>query len=128
MNRVEDVFDCIEDEAYAHIIWGDSPAEVSRWLVVEKGLTEAQAKVLVGRFLSERRAEVRRSGVRLIGTSIGIIALCGVLFAINSSSSVHFYKVLAFLVAGLLYGIYRLLVGIGRVVSGRAQGAVSDLE
>ena len=128
MTQVEGIFKNLEDEAYARIIWGDSPKDVCDWLVTGKGLSSGQAETLVAKFLSDRRAEIRRSGIRVIWVSLGFIAVCALFLVLTSASRVYYYKISMLFLTGLVFGIYRLFVGFWRLVSGNAAGAISDLE
>ena len=116
------------DEARARIIWGESPAEVQHWLVTEEGLTEEQAEVIIADIRRERAAEVRRSGLRSARTGAGLLLGGIVGWAVIGLLP----RIPAILLGGAIcltvYGLYKIVSGLLRALSGQAQGSLTEMD
>ena len=123
----DSIFKNPHDEARAQIIWGESPAEVTDWLVRE-GLTEDQAEVLIKEIEKERALEIRRSGLRSIKTGV-LIFFGGTLLLIITSIARHSVMTIDMIFVGLtLFGLYKIVTGILRFLSGRASGSLTEMD
>lgn len=116
------------DEARARIIWGESPAEVQHWLVTEEGLTEQQAKVIIDDIRRQRATEVRRSGLRSARAGAGLF-----LGGLGSWAAIGFLPwIPAILLVGslclMVYGLYKIVSGLLRTLSGQARGSLTEME
>lgn len=122
------------DEARARIIWGESPAEVQHWLVMDCGLTEEQAEVVIAEIRKERAFEVRRSGLRLLQTGLGILIVSGAVVSffwhlIKSPPADRFeYTMFALGVVGILWGVHRCGKGFSHLLTGQARGSLTEMD
>ncbi len=125
------------DEARARIIWGESSADVQHWLVVDCGLTEEQAEVIIGEIRKERALEIRHSGMRSLRTGIGFLLIGGgVALYIGSQilspspgplERIEF-ELLAVGVLGFLWGLRLCLKGMSNVLTGQARGSLTEMD
>ncbi len=126
--------DQIDDEVYAKVMWGDAPQDIVNWLVREKRLTSAQAKVLVEDSVKERRAEIRELGIKNLLLGICCLIVAGILgFLVFASYDEPRNPArregteIGFVLLILGFGIHKTVVGLIRLLSGRSDGSVSDM-
>ena len=125
------------DEARARIIWGELPAEVALWLVMECGLTEGQAAALVRVIRKERAAEIRRSRLRTLGTGLSFLLLATISALTygwdwkNGSGplfhSRHEMRPVVAIFFGA-WGFHKTVQGIAHLLSGRAEGSLTEMD
>jgi hypothetical protein len=63
-------------QAAAKISWGDPPAEVVNYLMLQ-GFNAAEARAIVNELFAERMVTVRKNGIRKIIVGSGLICVCG---------------------------------------------------
>ena len=120
-------------QARARITWGESQASVRDWLINE-GITQPWTDKILNLAMAERSRSMRRKGVwdLLIGMTaiilgIGLVYGLVVLFGAASLSRVFVVVFVAGFFAAL-YGLYRILGGIARLIlGGHFSGHDSDV-
>lgn len=115
------------DEARARIIWGESWVDVHHWLIMEGGITEEEADEVIKKVRSERAFEIRRSGLRSMRTG-GLMLLGSIILLSAMSVSRVWGKAAPIAVGLLLFGTYKLLRGGIRLLSGRAEGSLTEMD
>ncbi len=125
------------DEARARILWGESWVEVHHWLIVEGGLTEEQAEVIIEDIRKERMTEVRRSGLRSLRSGLAFLLVGGAaaswswqqLQAPTSGPVDRFeYWMFALGVVATLWGLHLCLKGLSHLFTGRAEGSLTEMD
>lgn len=98
-------------EARARIIWGEEVSSVRSFLT-SKGMSTAQADVMLKEFYAERNAEIRRRGLRNILVGVALIAAAGVLLSLVLAGIDLPVEGYGILVLAALYGSWKLVSGI----------------
>jgi hypothetical protein len=115
-----------ESEARAKIFWGDSPDEVTKFLM-RNNFSAQEASETVRGFFAERAATVRKNGFRYIITGSGMVAVPIVGWIGFASVGYIPLKLFAVMVMVGLYGGWRLLRGIMMMASPKTEsGDVAD--
>jgi hypothetical protein len=115
-----------EHEAKAKILWGDSPEDVGRFLIMQ-GFTQQEASELAGKLFAERAATIRANGVRKIITGFGLICVPVVALIIFLSMKVIPTQLLGLTVMVGLWGAWMVLKGTIMMVSPKSEpGDVSE--
>jgi hypothetical protein len=120
-------------EARAKITWGDEPKSV-RYFLTSNGMSAAEADASIKALMRERIAEVKKLGLRDVLIGVTLIGVAGVFFYCSFTSS-HVTGVTAngakgygVLAVAALYGLWRLVNGIIRLVRPKAEhGSIPDL-
>jgi hypothetical protein len=108
-------------EAKARIIWGDEPESVRSYLI-SNGMSDAEANVKIRELTMERNAEIRKVGLRDVLVGMVLIGAAGAFFySILASSHLPSVsgtrgKAYGILVIAAVYGLWRLMNGIVRLV------------
>ena len=97
-----------EVEARAKISWGDSPEEVTKYLMLQ-GFSAVEARDLVQVMFKERLAAVRMNGIRKIMIGAGLICVSVIGFFVLGRVSI---KLMAIAIFGGLYGAWLGINGI----------------
>jgi hypothetical protein len=120
-------------EARARIIWGDEPASV-RCFLTSNGMATAEADAKIKELTLERNAEIRKLGIRdvLIGVVVMAAAIIFfyMLFARSNipSQTVRSGKGYGVLALAALYGLWRLVNGVIRLVRPKSEhGSIPDI-
>ena len=122
------------EEARARIIWGESWVEVHHWLIVEGGLTEEQAEVIIENIRNERAAEVRWSGLRSLRTGLGFLLVGGIAAAWCwwAWKDRRFSRMDGLPIASAIFftgwGFHKTVTGIARFLNGRAEGSLTEMD
>ena len=132
--------DELETEAFARITWGDSPAEVRRWLR-SSALEDFYVDAVMRDCLQRRAADMRQLGVRNLVRGAGALSVAviagssGWLLSDWLASGGVRISALLYVVTfspGALvfgYGVWQAWLAFDRLVFGaRADGAVRDVE
>jgi hypothetical protein len=115
-----------EHEAKAKILWGDSPEDVGRFLIMQ-GFTQQEASELAGKLFAERAATIRANGVRKVIAGFGLICVPVVALIIFLSMKVIPTQLLGLTVMVGLWGAWMVLKGTIMMVSPKSEpGDVSE--
>jgi hypothetical protein len=111
------------------IMWGDSKDDVLAWLG-DRGIPYVQAISPIKTYLLERSLEVRLRGVKACKQGICYIMLfSGIIFAILYVEVTMNTRIVALLCVPIIYGGYRLSVGMAWLISGaRMHGSLTDMD
>jgi hypothetical protein len=108
--------DSVIVEARARITWGEEPASVHAFLIVN-GMSTADAERTLQELITERNKEIRKIGFR--GTCIGAAIICAVgiyiWYNLNHPSKLfpsRQGKAMYYIYFVGLYGIWRLIGGL----------------
>ncbi len=115
-----------EIEAKAKISWGDSPEDVTKFLMLH-GFTVEDARALVNEMFEERAKHIRKNGITkiIVGTCMAFVPL--VAWIIFLSMGFIPMKLFGLTIIIGLWGLGKVLKGIFMVVSPRTEsGDVSD--
>lgn len=116
----------VETEARAKIMWGDTPEDVTKFLMM-KGVPVHEAKALTETFFKDRAAATRGNGIRKIITGFGMMCVPVIAFVIMKAIGIIFIKLLGIAGAVGLYGAWQFLDGIIKVVAPKMEhGDVAD--
>lgn len=120
--------DKLLNEARARIMWGESRDEVREWLS-EQGSDTMGADEILRSCIRERGALVRKRAIIEIIAGLGLIAVpVSILLVLWFVIGIMINVVFAVCIAVALYGLFRLLRGIGWMSSGaNYHGSVADL-
>ena len=120
-------------EARARITWGDEPNSV-RFFLTSNGMSAAEADVKIRELTLERNADIRKLGIRDVLIGAVLIGAAGAFFfSLFASShipsvSVRSAKGYGVLVIAALYGLWRLVNGIVRLVRPKSEhGSMPDI-
>jgi hypothetical protein len=110
-----------EHEARARISWGDSPKDVTVYLMTQ-GFSREEASDFVEELFQERAATVRGNGIKkIIG---GVLLIClpiGTFVAFLISGTIYPY-ILAGTIIGGFYGVWIIFKGISMVTNPKSEG------
>jgi hypothetical protein len=114
-------------EARAKIMWGDDPADVTKFLLTQ-GYSSDEAKAAIAPLLEDRARTVRKEGVHKIFTGLGMMSVPVIAFIIFQSIGVLPLKLFgATLVVGV-WGAWRVLSGIIMFMSPKSEkGDVANM-
>ncbi len=109
-----------EHEARAKVLWGDSPEDVVKFLMIQ-GLGYEEASALVQPMFHERAKTIRTNGIRkiVIGSLMACVPI--VAFFIFNSIGVIPLKIFAVTVMVGLWGAYMVLKGIIMMVAPKSE-------
>ena len=109
-----------EHEARAKISWGDSPKDVTVYLLMQ-GFSRDEASDLVNELFQERAAAVRANGIKKIIVGAALVCLPIVTFvAILISGTIYPYVVAGAIMAGF-YGVWLIIKGISMVLAPKSE-------
>lgn len=123
----------LEEQAYAQIIWGDSKTDVIQFLL-GKGVRREDAERIVKESLKDRAAEIRKEGVRNIwwGSLMLAGSLAGAFIYYANAPQVfsnrRSAKLMVLILLPGVYGTFKLLKGIPRVILGMESGSISSMD
>jgi len=103
-------------QARAKISWGDSPEEVTRYLMLQ-GYSVPEAQELVAELFQERLVDLRKKGVRKIIVGSGMMCVPVIEYLAFVSIGIIFLKAMALGVMVGLWGAWQLLNGILLIVA-----------
>ena len=114
-------------EARARVMWGTPPDEIREWLR-SQGLGPAEVDAVVSQCLRERAAEVRKAGLRdlVVGSGLFLAGAAGIaiIFALDTRVD----RLLGLSGIGVAVGLWRIVTGIDRLLSGsKAPGSLTDM-
>lgn len=109
-----------EHEARAKISWGDPPAEVIKYLMIQ-GFSYEEASSLVQEMFRERAATIRTNGIKKILVGIAFMCVPVALFFIFMSIGVLFLKILAVAIMIGLWGMWMVIKGIFMVLAPKSE-------
>jgi hypothetical protein len=120
-------------EARARVIWGDEPKSV-RYFLISNGMSVAEADSNIRALTLERNTEIRKLGMRDVLIGVALIGVAGVFFywlfrpSHIPTAGVRSAKGFGVLVVAALYGFWRLVNGIIRLVRPKAEhGSIPDI-
>lgn len=120
-------------EARARIIWGDEPSTVRSFLT-SNGMSAPDADAKLKDFILERNAEIRKLGIRDVLIGVALIGGAGIFFYSlfrsrhMPSVSLRAGKGYGFLALLAIYGLWRLISGISRLVRPKSEhGSIPDI-
>lgn len=115
-----------ETQARAKISWGDSPDEVTKYLMLQ-GFTVPEAQELVAALFKERLADLRKKGIGKIFTGFGMMWVPVIEYATFAHIGFISLKLMAVGVMVALWGLWQLLNGILLLIAPKMEsGAVGD--
>jgi hypothetical protein len=106
-------------EARAKILWGDSPEDVIKYLMIQ-GFAHPEAASVVKELWRERAATIRASGIRHIVIGGALISVPIVTFFAFLHASIMPVKLLGLTVMAGLWGLWKVLNGLVKVVAPKA--------
>jgi hypothetical protein len=116
-----------EAEAKSKIMWGDSPADVSKFLL-SQGFTSEQANGVIASLLNHRAETVRKTGIHKIVVGSGMVCVPVIAFIVFKSIGVFPLKIFGAAIVVGVWGAWRVLSGIIMVMSPRSEkGDVADM-
>jgi hypothetical protein len=112
---------------------GDEPASV-RYFLTSNDMSAADADAKIKEIILERNAEIRRLSIRDILIGVGLVGGAGIFFySLFASSrmpsvSVRSGKGYGVLVIAAVYGLWRLINGVIRLVRPKSEhGSIPDI-
>ena len=105
-----------ETQARAKISWGDSPAEVTKYLMLQ-GFSVAEASESVAVMFKERLAALRVKGIRKIMTGFGLMCVPVIAYLSFARIGVIPLKLMGIAVMVGLWGCWLVLNGIIMLVA-----------
>ena len=120
-------FKSVVIEARARVIWGDRVSDVGEWMV-EQGVDPQAVEEILAPCLRERAAEVRRIGVRDLMVGIPLVVLGVGAFVAVSRYHIRAGRLLGVPVLAVVYGVWRIVKGLDRVLGGaKSAGSIPDM-
>jgi hypothetical protein len=120
-------------EARAKMIWGEEPSSV-RYYLTSNGMSADDADAKIKELTLERNAEIRRLGTRDVLIGVGLIGGAGIFFysliasSRMPSANVRSGKGYGVLVIAAVYGLWRLINGVIRLVRPKSEhGSIPDI-
>ena len=116
-------------EARARIIWGE-PMDVVLLDLQRYGLSAKECRQSIAGALSERARAMRLRGVRdcIIGCLIGGIGIIGIVYLNDEAVVRTASRGAGVSIVALIAGVWLLLTGVDRLVSGaKATGSLAEL-
>jgi hypothetical protein len=119
--------DRAQKEARSKILWGDEPAEVTRFLM-SQGFSADEADDTIAPVLAERADAIRKAGTGKLFSGIGMIMVPIVTFLVMLSAGYLNIKILGVTVAIGLWGLSRGISGAIMLISPKSEkGDVGDM-
>jgi hypothetical protein len=116
-----------EAEARSKIMWGDTAADVTKYLL-SQGFTSDEANAVIASLLDQRAEAVRKAGTQK--AVIGGGMMCVPVIAFIVFKSIHYFPIKIFgaaVVVGV-WGAWRVLSGVIMFMSPRSEkGDVADM-
>ena len=113
-------------EARAKILWGDSPMDVTKYLMMQ-GFSAAEAKEIVAEFSKERARTTRGNGIRNIVIGVPLIFVPFIAWGIFARMGFIPIKIFAFAIMAGVYGAWLALKGTMMLVAPKIEaGDVAD--
>lgn len=113
-------------QARAKIMWGDAPAEVAAYLVVQ-GFPREVAAEIVQEFLQERLASIRGNGLVKLGAGGFLLAIPVVTLVVFLAQGVIYVKTLLATVVVGFVGVWFIIKGAMMVFAPKSEaGGVTD--
>jgi hypothetical protein len=109
-----------EHEARAKISWGDSPKDVTVYLLMQ-GFSREEASELVNELFQERAKQVRAGGIRKIFYGIGLVLLPLVNVIILLMTGYFFPYVVGATVIAAFYGVWCIFKGTFMVLAPKSE-------
>jgi hypothetical protein len=114
-------------EARAKIMWGDDPAEITKYLMAQ-GFSAEEAKATMAPMLADRAAMVRKAGVSRMFVGTGMMLLPVVTTVLCLMIGYIPIKLLAITVAIGIWGGWKFLSGLIMFLSPKSEkGDVADM-
>jgi hypothetical protein len=119
--------DRAEAEAKSKIMWGDTPADVTKFLL-SQGFTSEEANSVIASLLNHRAEVVRKTGIHKIIVGFGMMCVPVIAFIVFKSIGVFPLKIFGAAIVVGVWGAWRVLSGVIMVMSPRSEkGDVADM-
>jgi hypothetical protein len=99
-----------QKEAAAKISWGDPPADVVNYLMLQ-GFNVAEARDIVDELFQERMVTVRKNGIRKIIIGSGLICVPFIAWGIFAAIGIIMLKLMGLAIMVGLWGVWQVLNG-----------------
>lgn len=114
-------------EARAKVLWGEPRGEIREWMI-DAGVDATYADQVIKAAMKERGAEVRAQGLKELLVGIVIFAVGGGLLVLVVLSGMISVVLVGGCGAGVAFGLFKILRGLGRMIAGgHANVDVSNL-
>jgi len=115
-----------EHEARSKVTWGDSPEQVTGYLMVQ-GFSYEEASDLAKKLFKERASSIRANGIRKIMTGFGLLCVPVIALLVFICFRVIPLTLFAMTVAVGIFGAYLIIKGILMAVAPKSEkGDVAD--